>query len=309
MQSPSNTRYVLIVAGPTAVGKTELCIRLAQWLGTEIISADSRQFFREMTIGTAKPSPAELAMAKHHFVDSHSIEQLYSVGDFERDALALIQQLHQHRAVVIVTGGSGLYLKALTEGLDDMPEAPLALRQQLEDQASAEGLEPLLEQLRKLDPQYFATVDHHNHQRIVRALEVCLSTGQPYSSFRQSQRAPRPFESIKICLERPREELYARIDARVDAMLEAGLIQEVQALQDYRHHNALQTVGYKEVFEYFDGAYDYPEMLRLLKRNTRRYAKRQLTWFRHQDQFEWFEPGAFESIQHYVAQRMGLTNP
>lgn len=305
MELSTDTRYVLVVAGPTAVGKTDLCIELAQWLDTEVVSADSRQFFREMSIGTAKPTIAEQAAVRHHFIDSHSISELYSVGDFERDALSLLAQLHLTKPVVVLTGGSGLYLKAITEGLDYMPEAPLALREQLETQVQLKGLDPLLAQLQTLDPEYYASVDHRNHQRIVRAVEVCLSTGQPYSSFRQAARTPRPFECIKICLERPRSELYARIDARVEAMLAAGLINEVQQLREYRHHNALQTVGYKEVFEYLDGAYEYAEMLRLLQRNTRRYAKRQLTWFRNQDEFKWFDPSDVWSIKEWVAAQLG----
>lgn len=291
---------LIIIAGPTAVGKTDLCVRLAKWLNTDIISADSRQFFREMTIGTAKPTLNEMGGIMHHFIDSHSISELYSVGDFERDVLTQLDELFRTKSVVLLTGGSGLYLKAITEGLDDMPEAPLELREALEARVAKEGLETLVTELKTLDPVYYAEVDHYNHQRIVRAMEVCLSTGKPYSSFRQNQKVERPFKCLKICLTRDREELYARIDARMDAMLAAGLVAEAQTLLPYRQHNALKTVGYKEVFEYLDGQYNYPEMVRLLKRNTRRYAKRQLTWFRNQDDFVWFEANDEAGIRAYI---------
>ncbi len=287
--SPGRGSTLLIIAGPTAVGKTALCVRLAKLLNTDIISADSRQFYRELSIGTAKPSVGEMQGIRHHFIDSHSISEYYSAGDFERDCLQLLEELFKTKEVVILTGGSGMFIKAITDGLDEMPEAPLALREQLEERAEKEGLAVLATELQQLDPAYYQEVDKQNHQRIVRALEVCLSTGKPFSSFRKSEKVQRPFRMLKICIDRPREELYARIDARMDAMLAQGLVAEAQSLMAYRNHNALQTVGYKEVFEYLDGTYDYAEMVRLLKRNSRRYAKRQLTWFRNQDEFEWFE--------------------
>ena len=291
---------LLIIAGPTAVGKTALCVRLAKWLNTDIVSADSRQFYRELSIGTAKPSVEEMQGVRHHFIDSHSISQYYSAGDFERDCLQLLEELFKTKEVVILTGGSGMFIKAITDGLDEMPEAPLVLREQLEDRAQKEGLATLVAELQQLDPVYYQEVDKQNHQRIVRALEVCLSTGKPFSSFRKSEKIQRPFRMLKICLNRRREELYARIDARMDAMLTQGLVAEVQSLTAYRNHNALQTVGYKEVFEYLDDTYDYAEMIRLLKRNSRRYAKRQLTWFRNQDEFVWFEATDEAKLLEYL---------
>ncbi|MFY9158481.1 tRNA (adenosine(37)-N6)-dimethylallyltransferase MiaA [Aquirufa ecclesiirivi] len=281
---------LLVIAGPTAVGKTALCVELAQKLHTEIISADSRQFYRELSIGTAKPTQEEQGGIKHHFIDSHSIQEYFSPGDFEREALILLEKLFQQHEVVILTGGSGLYIKALLEGLDEMPEVDLTLREQLMQQLSSEGIAPLWEQLQRLDPAYAAQVDQQNPQRIVRALEVCLSTGKPYSDFRKKQYADRPFQSIKICLDRPREELYARIDQRMDQMLAQGLVQEAIKYQDFQHLYALKTLGYKEVYGHLRGEYDEAEMIRLLKRNSRHYAKKQLTWFRHQGEFKFMHP-------------------
>lgn len=281
---------LLVIAGPTAVGKTALCVELAQKLHTEIISADSRQFYRELSIGTAKPTQEEQGGIKHHFIDSHSIQEYFSPGDFEREALILLQKLFQQHEVVILTGGSGLYIKALLEGLDEMPEVDLALREQLMQQLSSEGIGPLWEQLQRLDPAYAAQVDQQNPQRIVRALEVCLSTSKPYSDFRKKQSADRPFQSIKICLDRPREELYARIDQRMDQMLAQGLVQEAIKYQDFQHLYALKTLGYKEVYGHLRGEYDEAEMIRLLKRNSRHYAKKQLTWFKHQGEFKFMHP-------------------
>ncbi|CAM3504677.1 tRNA (adenosine(37)-N6)-dimethylallyltransferase MiaA [Aquirufa ecclesiirivi] len=281
---------LLVIAGPTAVGKTALCVELAQKLHTEIISADSRQFYRELSIGTAKPTQEEQGGIKHHFIDSHTIQEYFSPGDFEREALILLEKLFQQHEVVILTGGSGLYIKALLEGLDEMPEVDLTLREQLMQQLSSDGIAPLWEQLQRLDPAYAAQVDQQNPQRIVRALEVCLSTGKPYSDFRKKQSADRPFQSIKICLDRPREELYARIDQRMDQMLAQGLVQEAIQYQDFQHLYALKTLGYKEVYGHLRGEYDEAEMIRLLKRNSRHYAKKQLTWFRHQGEFKFMHP-------------------
>ena len=293
-------KVLIVVAGPTAVGKTDLCVRLAQALQTEVISADSRQFYRELNIGTAKPSEAELQGVTHHFINSHSIDTLYSAGSFERDALAVLDTLFKTKDVVILTGGSGLYIKAVCEGLDDLPETPPELRSELMKRLETEGLEVLQTQLQTLDPIYCTQNDLQNTQRVVRALEVSLLTGKPYSSFREHQPAQRPFNIIQIALERDREELYRRIDARMDGMLAAGLVEEVRSLSNYRFHNALQTVGYKEVFDYMEGLYDYDEMVRLLKRNSRRYAKRQITWFKHQGNFKWFDATDFGGILSYI---------
>lgn len=298
----STTKKLIIIAGPTAVGKTDLCVKLAQLLDTEVVSADSRQFYRELAIGTAKPTPEEMQGVIHHFVDSHSIHDYYSVGDYEKDCLAVLEEIFSRKDVAILTGGSGMFIKIVTDGIDEMPEADLALRTSLMNRLETEGLTPLASELASLDPVYFAEVDQQNPQRIVRALEVCLSTGQPFSSFRKNQKAERPFTSIRIGLERPREELYQRIDKRMDLMLAAGLEEEAMRYIDYRDHYALKTVGYKEIYEHLDGDYDKEEMLRLLKRNSRRYAKRQLTWFRNQDDFTWFDAKNEEAIISFVKQ-------
>jgi tRNA dimethylallyltransferase len=290
-------KTLLVIAGPTAVGKTALCVEMAKSFHTEIISADSRQFYKELSIGTAKPSAEEQDGVIHHFIDSHSIHDYFSPGDFEREALKILTHLFLTHDVVILTGGSGLYLKALMEGLDDMPDVDLALRTSLMNRLETEGLEKCFAQLQALDPEYAAKVDAQNPQRVIRALEVCLSTGKSYTSFRNQQKAARPFEMLKICLDRPREELYARIDSRMDNMLAAGLVQEAKEFEGFQDLYALKTLGYKEVYGYFRGEYDESEMIRLLKRNSRHYAKKQLTWFRHQDDFEFVHP---EKAQAYI---------
>jgi tRNA dimethylallyltransferase len=295
-----------VVAGPTAVGKTDLCVKLAQHLATEVISADSRQFYRELNIGTAKPTLAELQGVPHHFIDSHSIAELYSAGAFERDALRLLDALFETKNVVVLTGGSGLYIKAVCEGLDNLPETPPDLRATLMARLQTEGLPSLQAQLQTLDPQYALQNDLQNSQRVVRALEVCLLTGRPFSAFRQQTKAVRPFKIVQIALERPREQLYERIDRRMDQMLARGLMDEVCSLQAYQHHNALQTVGYKEVFDHFNGLCSYSEMVDLLKRNSRRYAKRQLTWFKHQGNFNWFEANDLTGILAFLEAQMTL---
>ena len=284
---------LVVVAGPTAVGKTALCVQLAQHFRTEVVSADSRQFFRETSIGTAKPTPAEMQGVVHHFVDSHSITEEYSAGRYEADCLLLLDKLFRQHRVVVLTGGSGLYLQAVTDGLDELPTTDPAVRTQLQQELAAHGLEALVAELARLDPVAHRRIDRQNPQRVLRAVEVCRATGQPFSSFHTAGRsvAERPFRVIKIALTREREELYRRIDQRVDEMLEAGLLAEVQALRPFRHHNALQTVGYQELFDYLDGIYDWPEAVRLLKRNTRRYAKRQLTWLRRDPEYRWVMVG------------------
>lgn len=300
-KASESNKYLILIVGPTAVGKTDLSIRLAKWLKTEIISADSRQFYKEMSIGTAKPTIEEMDGVVHHFIDSHSISEYYSAGDFERDAIALLENdIFKRHNVAIMVGGSGFFVKAITDGLDEMPEAPLELREQLMQRLENEGVETLANELRILDPVYCETADLQNSQRVVRALEVCMATGKPFSSFHKKGKIERNFKFIKIGIEREREELYERINKRMDLMLEAGLVDEVKALLPFRNHNALQTVGYKEVFEFLDGNYDEKTMIELLKRNSRRYAKRQMTWFKNQDAFEWFNGTDFEGVKKYI---------
>jgi len=305
MTAIKKQKHLVVVVGPTAVGKTELCVQLAKHFATDIISADSRQFFKEMNLGTAKPTAAEQQGVKHHFVDSHSIVSDYSAGAYEQDVLSLLEELFAERDAVILTGGSGLYVRAVLEGMDEMPATDPAVREQLTRQYEVQGLAPLLDKLQELDPRYFAQVDKANPQRVIRALEVCLSSGMPYSSFRKSERQERPFHTIKIGLTRDRAELYRRIDQRMDQMLAQGLLEEAQTLYPYRAHNALQTVGYKEIFDYLEGRYDWQEAVRLLKRNSRRYAKRQLTWFtKKTEEYAWFQPQQWQQIVAFIKERM-----
>ncbi len=286
---------LLALAGPTAVGKTALSVALAQQFGTEILSADSRQFFRELSIGTAKPTPDEMQGVPHHFIDSHSITQEYSAGRFAADALAALEGLFQRLPVVILTGGSGLYLQAVTDGLDDLPAVDPSVRQQLQQELQTQGLPALVAELAATDPVAHGRIDRQNHQRVLRALEITRGTGQPFSSYHTGPEAAavaaaaRPFRVVKVALSRPREELYQRINQRVETMLAAGLLAEVEGLVPFRRHQALQTVGYQEIFGYLAGEYDYAEAVRLLQRNTRHYAKRQLTWLRRDPNYVWVE--------------------
>ncbi len=293
-------KYLLVIGGPTASGKTELAIRLARHYGTEILSADSRQLFRELRIGTAKPTPGELAQVPHHFIDSQSVTQAYSVGEYEREALARLEELFRQRDLVVLAGGSGLYIRALTQGLDDFPEVPAAVRQQWEKRYESHGLAHLQEALRRADPDYAREVDLQNPHRLIRALAVISHSGRPFSSYRRREARPRPFTSIYLQLHRPRAELYARINARVDAMMAAGLLEEVEALQPYRRHTALQTVGYQELFDHLDGKLSLPEAVAQIKRNTRRYAKRQLTWHRRDGYWKHIRPGEPERAIRWV---------
>lgn len=286
--------------GPTAVGKTDLCLNLAKKFKTEIVSCDSRQFYREMNLGTAKPSSDELNEVPHHFINSLSIEQEYDVRKFEREALALLDSLFQNHQVVIMTGGSGLFADAVVNGLDEMPEIDPGVRARIIEEYEEKGLVFLQEEIAKNDPEYFAKVDQKNPQRLMRALEIWRGTGQKFSSFRVKSKKERPFEVIKIGLERDREELYSRIDTRMDQMITAGLFDEADALFGKRHLNALQTLGYSEIFGYLEGKYDKEEAIRLLKRNSRRYAKRQMTWFKKDESIRWFSPEMQEEIQEFL---------
>lgn len=300
----SEQKYLIVVGGPTASGKTALAIRLAQHFGTEILSADSRQFFREMSIGTAKASEQELQTVPHHFINSLSIEQDYSVGDYERDALALLAKLYQKHRVVILAGGSSLYIKALCEGLDEFPEVPAEVRDAVEALYLQKGIEALQAELAQVDPLYFEQVDRANPQRLIRAIAVHRASGQPFSSFRTQAAEPRFFTPIYIWLETPREVLYERINQRVDLMLAAGLESEARKLYPQRQLNALQTVGYQEFFDYFDGTISYVEAIELIKRNSRRYAKRQGTWMRRDGFWETFAPSQWDEIISHLEHKV-----
>ncbi len=295
----SKCRLVVIV-GPTGSGKTDLSIRLAEYYRAPILSTDSRQIYKGMPIGTAQPEPGQLQRVEHHFIATHDITQDFNCGQFETEALRLLGELFAEHDTVIAVGGSGLYVRALCEGMDDLPEGSPELRAALAERLRREGLPVLAEELRRLDPEYYGQVDRENPARVLRALEVCLQTGRPYSSFRTGTRRRRDFGIVKIGVDLPREALYERIDRRVDLMMEAGLEAEARSLYPFRHLNALQTVGYKELFAYFDGTCTREEAVERIKRNSRRYAKRQLTWFRRDPEVRWFAPDRTEELISYI---------
>ncbi len=282
-------KYLISVIGPTSLGKTPLALVLAQHFGTEIVSSDSRQFYREMSIGTAVPSEEELKTVPHHFIQHISIFDTYSVGQFEQDALSCLRRLHSLTDVAVMAGGSGLYVNAVTHGLDDFPQVDQSIRKGLRQRYDAEGLEPLQELLRSRDPVYYEEVDLQNPHRIMRALEISIGTGKPYSSFRVKQHKDRPFQTISIGLNAERATLYERINNRVDQMVASGLLEEASTLYPHRHLNALQTVGYKELFDYLEGKWDLETAVAEIKKNTRRFAKRQLTWFGKDRDIRWFD--------------------
>lgn len=293
-------KFLIVIGGPTGSGKTELAIRLARHFNTEILSADSRQFYREMSIGTAKPEPGQLDQARHHFVNSLSIHQAYSAGDFERDALGVLDEIFAKKDYAILTGGSGLFLKALCEGLDDFPEVPAAIREALEQLLNTHGISALQQMLANSDPDYYQEVDLSNPRRLIRALSVIRASGQPYSSFRVKNRAPRSFFPIYIELAWNRNTLYQRINQRVNAMIEKGLVQEVQALLPWKNLPALKTVGYQELFDYFEGACSFEVAVERVRQHSRNYAKRQLTWSRRDGYWKHFHPSEWDLILEYL---------
>ncbi|MCL6217718.1 tRNA (adenosine(37)-N6)-dimethylallyltransferase MiaA [Zunongwangia pacifica] len=284
-----NNKVLISVVGPTAIGKTALGVYIANYFDTEIISADSRQFFKEMSIGTAVPSLEELAAAKHHFIQHISIEHQYSVGDFEKEAIAKLHELFKKHDVLVMVGGSGLYVKSITEGLDDFPEINPEIRQNLNTLLEQQDLQSLKEQLKELDPEYFEKADIENPHRVIRALEICIGTGEKFSSFLNQKKGKRNFDIIEIGLTADRQIIYDRINLRVDIMMQAGLLAEAKKLYPKKHLNALNTVGYKELFSYFDDEIELEFAISEIKKNTRRFAKRQLTWFRKNNKINWFD--------------------
>ena len=280
-------KKLIVITGPTASGKTGLAVELAKRLSADVLSADSRQFFKEMSIGTAKPTVQEMDDVAHHFVGHISIHESYTVGQYERDVMNLLNRYFKENDHAILVGGSGLYIKAICEGLDDFPEIEEEKRTFVRESYETMGLNWLQDQIKEKDPVYYRQVDIQNPQRLMRALEVIESSGKPFSSFLHIDKTPREFEILKFAIQWDRATLYNRINLRVDQMLEAGLLNEVQSLVSFKHLNALQTVGYTELFDYFDDRYDIAEAVRLIKRNTRRYAKRQLTWFRRELDMNW----------------------
>lgn len=304
LASLADRKFLFLVVGPTAVGKTDLCLNLAKKFKTEIVSCDSRQFYREMNLGTAKPNKSELEAVPHHLIDSLSIWEDYDVRKFEKDALKILDVIFQKTDVAIMTGGSGLFADAVVQGLDEIPDVDPAVRAAIISEFEEKGLEWLQAEVEKADPEFYQFADRHNPQRLMRALEVHRGTGLKFSGFRIKKQVKRDFETIKIGLTRDRDELYQRIDRRMDEMVKAGLFEEAAQLFPHRHLNALQTVGYSEIFGYMEGQYDREEAIRLLKRNSRRYAKRQLTWFRRDEQIRWFHPAQLEEITAWLVAHM-----
>ncbi|MCU0459061.1 MAG: tRNA (adenosine(37)-N6)-dimethylallyltransferase MiaA [Bacteroidales bacterium] len=295
---------LIVLPGPTGVGKTGFAIELAGRLGSDIISCDSRQFYREMKIGTAAPSGEELAQVRHHFIGFLSVTDYYSISLFERDVMALLPSLFGKNPVVIMTGGSMLYMDAVCRGMDDIPDTDPAVRQKYTEMYGKEGIAGLRIALKLLDPEYYAKVDLHNPRRLLRALEITESTGRPYSSFLTAPVKERDFRIIRAGLTRDRGELYRRIDSRVDRMMEQGLEQEAYSLRDYRGLNALNTVGYREMFRWFDGETTREQAVMLIKRNTRRYARKQLTWWNRDNEINWFDASREKMIISWIEERL-----
>lgn len=293
-------KNLIVIAGPTAVGKTALSIELAKLYKCPVISADSRQFYKEMSIGTAKPTPEEMQDVPHYFIDNINIHDTYNVGQFEREAIECIENLFKENDQLILVGGSGLYINAILNGVDEFEEIPSHIREQLIKDFEDKGLIYLQEQLKLKDEVYYNQVDLNNPQRMMRALEVCIHNNKPYSSFRTKEKKTRSFENINILINTDREALYNRINKRVDIMMQNGLLEEVKSLYPYKHLNALNTVGYKEIFDFIDNKCTLEEAINLIKQNSRRYAKRQLTWFNHQGDFETFEPTDLEKLKAYL---------
>ena len=295
-------KQLIVILGPTGSGKTTLSIEVAKHFRAPVLSCDSRQFYREIPIGTAAPTPEEQDGVPHYFIGNRSVTDFYNCGRYEEDALNLLDELFLAHDRVVLVGGSGLYIDAVCEGMDDIPAVDPSIRPDLQKRLEKEGLESLLESLRQLDPEYYEQVDRRNPARVIRALEICLGTGKTYSELRKGHIKERSFEVIKIGVNMPREELYKRINLRVDFMLEAGLEEEARRVYPLRGHNALQTVGFREFFAYFDGEISRDEAIELIKRNSRRYAKRQMTWFGRDESTKWFTAGDPDEVFRYIKQ-------
>lgn len=296
---------LLVITGPTGVGKTAVSLQLAGKFGCPIVSADSRQFYRELKIGTATPTDDELEQVKHYFIGTHSIFDEYNAGQYEEEAISLLDELFEKHEVVLLTGGSMMYVDAVCNGLDNIPTVSADVRQFWQKQFASHGLEFIQDELKRLDEKHYAEVDLKNPKRIIHALEICSMTGKPYSDLRTGKRKIRNFDILKIGLNRPRPELYERINLRVDKMMHDGLLEEATRYYPYRHLNTLNTVGYKEIFEYMNGLCDLDTSINLIKQDSRRYAKRQLTWFNRDKEINWFHPEEVENIEKFIDQKLG----
>ncbi len=297
-------KSLIVIVGPTGIGKTDLSIEIAEEFNTEIISSDSRQIYKELKIGTAVPTNEQLNLVKHHFIGNISIHDYYNASMFEYEVIDVLQKLYQSYDNVVMTGGSGMYINAVCDGIDDLPTIDQKLRDDLIKKYEEEGIESLRMQLKMIDPETYEKVDLKNAKRILKALEVTIQTGKPYSSFLSKTKKKRDFQIIKIGLERDRAELYERINLRVDQMVEEGLVQEAKQFFSFRHLNSLNTVGYKELFEHFDGAITQEKAIELIKRNSRHYAKRQISWFARDNEWKWFHPDDKSKIINYIKSKI-----
>lgn len=292
--------YLIIILGPTGVGKTELSLHIAEHFNSPIISSDSRQLYKDLTIGTAAPTSEQLSRVKHYMVGKLSLNDYYSASNFEEDVINLLNKLYQTLTTVVMTGGSMMYIDAVTKGIDDIPTVTQEIREKIYEQFNAEGLTPILEELKQADPEHYAIVDHNNYKRVIHAVEICRMTGRPYSSFRTNSRKIRPFKIIQIGLNRDREELYNRINQRVDQMMNEGFLDEAKRVYPFRELNSLNTVGYKELFKYLDGEWTLDFAIEKIKRNTRVYARKQMTWFKRDKNITWFHPNDEKEIIAYL---------
>lgn len=291
---------LIVILGPTGVGKTDVCLRVAEHFCIPIINADSRQLYREIPIGTAAPTPSQQARVRHFFVGTHSIDDYYSASMYEQDVLQLLEKLWQDKRIALLSGGSMMYVDAVCNGIDDIPTVDDEIRVWMKERFASEGLDALCEELRQLDPDYYEIVDRKNYRRVIHALEIIHQSGKTYTSFRTQQTKERPFRILKIGLNRPREELYERINRRVDQMVADGLVEEARRMYPHRENNALNTVGYKELFLAFDGKWTLDEAIERIKGNTRRYCRKQLTWYKRDTTIHWFSPDQVEDIIHLI---------
>lgn len=292
--------HLVILLGPTGVGKTELSLRLAEHFASPIISSDSRQLYKDLPIGTAAPTAEQMARVKHYMVGTLNLTDYYSASNFEEDVISLLQTLHQTIPTVVMTGGSMMYIDAVSKGIDDIPTVTPEIREAIYAQFEREGLKNILEELKVSDPVHYEEVDRMNYKRVIHAVEICRMTGKPYSSFRTNIKKERPFKIIKIGLTRDREELYDRINLRVDQMMADGLLEEARKVYPYRHLNSLNTVGYKELFKYFDGEWSLDQAIEKIKRNSRVYARKQMTWFKRDTEINWFHPDEEKEIVNFI---------